>query len=580
MSRLSESDRRRDPARPDDYVDAESARTDRPGADGGGVGSGPALGPVGWLRWFWRQLTSMRTALFLLLLLAVAAIPGSLVPQRTSDPNGVVQYEIDNPELFPVLDALQVFDTYSSVWFSSIYLLLFVSLIGCVVPRTRHHLAALRSKPPRTPARLSRMAGFTTRNVPAGAGNESIPDALERARALLKKSGYRTVVTDTSVSAERGYLRETGNLVFHSALIGILIAVGIGGGFGYSGQKVLVEGQSFVNIVGAYDSYNPGRFVNENELATYRIRLNELRVTYEEENANAIGQPTDFTAAVETDGAGADIVQQEAIKVNEPLGIDGTDVFLLGNGYAPTVVVRDPAGEVVFTDSVPFLPQDANLTSIGVIKVPDGLAEQVGMIGFLYPTLATSDSGDFSSFPGLRDPVLSLNVYAGDLGLDEGVPRSVYELETDGLTQLSGRNTDTPGIRLTPGETQELPNGLGSVSLEEVPRFASFDIHHDPTQGWVLFFSLAVLAGLLTSLFIPRRRMWVKVVPDRAALDGSSPPETVTPETVTFEYAGLARGDDPGLTDAVAQLADRHAASVRPAPGAPGTGRPTPSEKI
>ena len=549
MSRLSESERRTDPARPDDYVDSGTPESPA-GTDSI---ARPRLGPIGWLRWFWRQLTSMRTALFLLLLLAVAAIPGSLVPQRSSDPNGVVQYRIDNPELFPVLEAVQAFDTYTSVWFSSIYLLLFLSLIGCVLPRTRHHLAALRSKPPRTPARLSRMAGFATR-VPDA--ETTAADAIERGRALLKKSGYRTVETADSVSAERGYLRETGNLVFHSALIGILVAVGLGGGFGYSGQRLIVEGQSFVNTLSAYDSFNPGRFVDESQLATYRIRLDDLRVTYEEQNPNAIGQPLDFTAAVATDSSDSSAVRHE-IKVNDPLRISDTDVFLLGNGYAPTITVRNPAGEVVFTDSVPFLPQDPFLTSIGVIKIPDGLAEQVGMIGFFYPTQESSETGDFSSFPDLRDPVLSLNVYAGDLGLDGGVPRSVYELDTDDLTQLSGRNTDVPGIRLAPGETQELPNGLGTVSLDDVPRFASFDIHHDPTQGWVLFFAVCVLAGLLTSLFVPRRRMWVKAVPGD---DGA----------LTLEYAGLARGDDPGLENAVHEFADRHAASLSPAaPGSP-----------
>jgi cytochrome c biogenesis protein len=565
MSRLSdprESDARRgarstarsgeprsaDPRRPDDYVDSS---TPPPSVPDDTI-TQPKLGPIGWLRWFWRQLTSMRTALFLLLLLAVAAIPGSLVPQRTSDPNGVAQYKIDNPDLFPVLDRLQVFDTYSSVWFSSIYLLLFVSLIGCVLPRTRHHLQALRSAPPRTPARLARMAGFTTRSLDASGDDDSaVARAVESARAMLRKGGYRVVTFPDSVSAERGYLRETGNLVFHSALVGILLAVGVGGGFGYSGQRVIVEGQSFVNTLSAYDSFNPGRFVDENRLAQYRVKLDKLDVTYEERNKNAIGQPTDYTASVTTDGGAAGDANATAVKVNEPLRIAGTDIYLLGNGYAPTITVRNPAGDVVFTDSVPFLPQDPNLTSLGVIKVPDGLAQQVGMVGFFYPTQKTSshDEGDFSSFPDLRNPVLSLNVFVGDLGLDAGVPRSVYELDTDGLTQLSGRNTDTPGIRLKPGETQELPDGLGTVSLDGVPRFASFDIHHDPTQGWVLFFALCVLAGLLTGLFIPRRRVWMKAV---RRPDGG----------ITLEYAGLARGDDPTLESAVADFADRHRADL------------------
>ncbi|MEY2946127.1 MAG: hypothetical protein RL243_901, partial [Actinomycetota bacterium] len=74
----------------------------------------PKLGLVGWLRWTWRQLTSMRTALLLLLMLAAAAIPGSLYPQRSADPNGVTTFFQQNPSLAQVLDKFQLFDVYSS----------------------------------------------------------------------------------------------------------------------------------------------------------------------------------------------------------------------------------------------------------------------------------------------------------------------------------------------------------------------------------------------------------------------------------------------------------------------------------
>src|SRR4051812_39376641 len=161
----------------------------------------------------------MRTALFLLLLLALAAVPGSLVPQRTSDPNGVLQFQQSDPETFRVLDSLGLFSTFASPWFSAIYLLLFVSLVGCVIPRTKHHLDALRARPPKTPAHLSRLVGFTSATTSADAGV-----AIDEAAALLKRQGYRverygvsTGSATESVSAERGYLRETGNLVFHTA---------------------------------------------------------------------------------------------------------------------------------------------------------------------------------------------------------------------------------------------------------------------------------------------------------------------------------------------------------------------------
>lgn len=544
-----------DPLRPSDYDDGTSG----PG-DAGPAASvtAPRLGPTEWLRFAWRQLTSMRTALLLLLLLAIAAIPGSLVPQRSSDPNGVVQYFADNPDLAPVLDSFQMFDVYTSVWFSAIYLLLFISLIGCIVPRTKHHFQALRARPPKTPARLERLPAYAERPLTEAETPEA---AIERAAADLKKAGYRVERYDVrgaaSVSAERGYLRETGNLVFHAALVGVLVAVGIGGGFGFQGQRVIVEGQSFVNTLAAYDSFNPGRFFDDTSLTPYRLTLDELEAVYETENRDALGQPIDFTARVTISGEGGAAERQ--VKVNEPLYEYGTDVYLLGNGYAPTITVRNADGDVVFTDSVPFLPQDANLTSIGVVKVPDGLDEQVGMVGFFYPTQTTLSSGAFtSSYPDLVFPVLTLNVFQGDLGIDEGTPRSVYQLDTSGMEQLTGGQTGVDSIELMPGDTAELPNGLGTVEFENatpdaadgdfsrsVPRFASFDVHNDPSQGWVLVFAVLVLGGLLLSLFVPRRRMWVKAT---TRADG----------TPVLEYAGLARGDDPGLERAVEEFADAH----------------------
>lgn len=502
----------------------------------------PRLGFVGWVRFFWRQLTSMRTALLLLLLLALAAIPGSLVPQVTSDPNGVIQFKRDNPGITPVLDWLGVFSTYSSVWFSAIYLLLFISLIGCVIPRTKHHWDALRARPPKTPARLERLPGFVEQ--PSDAPAETVIDEATR---LLKGRGYRVEqypsagsrqAVFTSVSAERGYLRETGNLVFHTALIGVLIAVGIGGGWGYTGQRIVVEGSAFANTLAGYDSFNPGRFFSESQLAAYSVRLDDLEAVYEQENLNAFGQATDFTATVTTTERGGE-PQQQTIKVNEPLHIGGNEIYLLGNGYAPVLTIRDPDGNVVSEQAVPCRATDANLTSVCVFKVPDGLPEQVGMLGFFYPTVAALDSGAFTSiYPDLSSPLLTLEVYTGDLGLDDGLPVNVYSLDTDGLTQIAGRDAAEPGLELSPGQRVDLPDGLGSIELTALPRYAGLEIHRDPAQGWVLLFAALAVAGLLTSLFIPRRRVWVKWQ------DG------------TVELAGLARGEDPGLAPAVAELSE------------------------
>ncbi|MBN9151119.1 MAG: cytochrome c biogenesis protein ResB [Cryobacterium sp.] len=515
----------------------------------------PALGLVGWARWIWRQLTSMKTALWLLVLLAIAAVPGSLVPQRTADPNGVLQYFKNNPDGARVLDSLQAFDVYTSVWFSAIYLLLFISLVGCVIPRTRHHWIALRAAPPLTPRRLSRMPVHEAHEVDVQDSGPVRAELVEEGMRLLRRSRYRVVTypepgdptgASQSVSAERGYLRETGNLLFHVALVGILATIAIGGGYGYIGQRVVVEGQTFVNTRAAYDSFTPGRFFDNSMLDPYSLTLEKFSVQYEVQNPKALGMATDYTARVSVRDQGSSQGHTSSIKVNEPLSVGGTEVYLLGNGYAPEITVKDPTGKVVFSDTIPFLPQDANLTSLGVVKVPDGLKSQVGMIGFFYPTQAVAANGAFySAYPDLVTPLVTFNVYTGDLGLDSGAPKSVYTLDTSSMTQVTGRGTGIDSLQLTPGQTVQLPNGLGSVELTGIKRFASFQVAHDPTQGFVFGFAIVILVGLALALFVPRRRLWVRI-------------NTSKTGRLVLEYAGLARGDDPGLAAAVTDLAQRH----------------------
>ena len=541
-----------DPLRPEDHADGESGDLTQ-----------PVLGPAGWARWVWRQLTSMRTALVLLLMLAIGAVPGSLFPQRTADPNGVLQWERNNPDAFGFVDALGLFDVYQSPWFSAIYLLLFTSLIGCVIPRARHHAKALRSAPPRTPARLARLSDYEAHDVPIPAEADpadAAEQAVEEGARQLRGGGYRVKQYDgpgwASVSAERGYLRETGNLVFHIALIGVLVAVGVGGGFAYTGQRVVVEGTTFVNALSDYSSFDPGRFIDGANLAPYSLTLDRFGVTYQLPGTPGAGQAGDFAAEVTIRG-GDGSERTETVRVNYPVEISGDRIYLLGNGYAPTLTIRNGDGDVVYSESQPFLPQDANMTSLGVIKIPDGLPEQVGLVGFLYPTQGVLPSGAFTSvYADLINPVLTLNVFSGDLGIDDGTPRSVYTLDVGGLTQHTGGDSDADSLQLTPGQTVDLPNEWGTITWENAPggepakRFASLQIQNDPSGPWVLAFASLATVGLAVGLFVPRRRIWIKA---RTSTDGLQ---------LHLEYAGLARGEDPTLRRAVEQIATLHISAL------------------
>lgn len=504
----------------------------------------PPLSTGGFLRWCWRQLTSMRIALILLFLLALAAIPGSILPQRGNDPILVSQWIDDAPTWGPLMDRLGMFDVYAAPWFAAIYLLLFVSVIGCVLPRTGQHVRALRTAPPRAPARLDRLPEHRTWTSDA-----TSPEAvLDAAEAALRKRRWRISRGPDWVAAERGYARETGNLLFHAALIALLIGVAYGGLFGWRGNVIVREGGGFSNTLTQYDAWGGGRMADAAAIPPFSFTLEDFRVEFERGQAQ-LGAPRLFEADVTvTPEPGAPDVT-EMIRVNEPIAIDGAKIFLVGHGYAPRVVIRDLTGSVVFDDAVIFLPQDGAMTSTGVIKVPD-VDPQIGIQGLFLPTAAVDDvRGPHSIFPDADAPALFASLWTGDLGLDSGVPQSIYSLDTEGMDQV--------GLRaLIPGDTWQVP-GVGTVEFVDWQRWASFQIAHDPGKEAALISAIVAMIGLTMSLFIKRRRVWVRVA--------TPPTDGPVSGATVISVAALARSEDADLVsdvnDLVAELNGPAAAS-------------------
>lgn len=493
------------------------------------------LGPAGWARWFWRQLTSMRTALILLFLLALGSIPGSTFPQRGVNAIEVTQYIRDHPTWGPLLDRLDMFDVFGSPWFSAIYVLLFVSLIGCVLPRAFTHARILRQPPPKAPRHLSRLPQSRATTAP-----EAEPaDVLALAASTLRRRRWRvrTEAFDGStgwIAAEKGYSRETGNLLFHVSLMVILAAVALGSLTGFSGRVIVKEGTGFADAIPSYDSYTPGRLTSDADLPPFSFKLDRFTAAYQN-GGSQNGAPRDFSATVTSRATPDAAPVTTTMTVNDPLVLDGVKVFLVGHGYAPKFTIRDKTGAIVFQDSVVFLPQDGNFTSTGVIKVPDA-DPSLGFSALFLPTAAVDDvRGPHSTFPAADYPAAFMSAWTGDLGLDSGVPQSVYSLDTSRMTQLGLES-------LLPGDTWTLPDGKGSIELVGYERWASFQIAHDPGKELALAGAVLAILGLMGSLFIRRRRVWVKVW-------------AAEPTGTLVHVAGLSKTEAPGLAPEVADLA-------------------------
>ena len=475
----------------------------------------PELDSVGVLRYAWRQLTSMRTALILLLMLGVASIPGSLFPQRTQNPIQVGQFFKDSPELARWLDRVYLFDVYGSPWFSAIYILLFISLIGCVLPRTIEHFHSARALPPSTPKNLSRMEHHSTWIAD---GSE-----LEAARAWFKSKRFRVLERDGSISAEKGFARETGNLFFHLALILVLLGISFSSLFGMRGEAIINIGERFVNTPTSYDTLTYGRLYKDGNLPAFMLTTDKFDAQYNLETS----APEDYTLDISLLREGGSVVEKKVIKVNRPLTIGSTRIYLQANGYSPVVTVRDSKGNVAFQGPVPFLPQDSNLRSIGAIKVPDA-EPQIGFVGSFVPTYVRDPDGGgaLSAFPKALDPRLLLAAWAGDLGLDSGIPQSVYRIDTSDMLQVGLKS-------LKPGEVFEYPGG--SIKFEGYIQWVNLNFVADPGKNFALLGGIVAILGLLASLFTRRRRIWIRV-------------------GTQVEVAGLAKNDAPGLDVEIAQF--------------------------
>src|SRR5256886_12475888 len=384
----------------------------------------PPIGPgallVAQARKAWRWLTSMRTALILLFLLALAAIPGSLLPQRNLNEDKVRQYYLAHRALAPWLDRIGAFDVFASVWFSAIYLLLFTSLVGCLVPRLRGQVLALVRVPPEAPSRLDRLPAHTENLALDGD-----PAAVAaRLRAALRGRRFRTVTRPQAdggftVSAEKGYLKETGNLLFHFALLALLLGVALGAWYGYRADRVVVRGedQSFCNTLQQYDDYGLGARGAPGDLEPFGLTLDDFQA-----RNLATGDPADFRAAV-TYTVGDGPPEPAVVKVNDPLRPARPRVYRLGHGYAPVLRYTDRYGATQ-TTVAPVMNLDGNGTGQGVLFFPDANVDpakardpfdkrQVAFEGVYVPT--AGGASPLSAFPAERNPAPDLTPHHGDL---------------------------------------------------------------------------------------------------------------------------------------------------------------------
>ena len=541
----------------------------------------------------WRQLTSMRVALILLFLLALASLPGALLPQWSLNSAKTAQYLLDYPTLGPILDRLGFFEVFASPWYAAIYLALFLSLIGCVLPRSLSFIGQLRMPPVATPRNLSRLPHHHRLEVdgtpqqvaervrtglrgwrveqrselPAGACREIAADAGGGAAAdgagsdgaaATGAAGYRAQpATPLTISAEKGYLREVGNLVFHLSLLGLLIAIAVGKLVGYEGSVIVNTGSQFCSTSPAsYDNFRPGLLVDGTQMVPFCVDVQNFRAAYTDQ-----GEATEFAAAVRYQSgadAGTDTWNDASLRVNDPLRMDGERLYLLGHGFSPHFQITYPDGSVRdYAEQFAPEPNDPNFTSQGAVKVtdPPGVTgddirgHQLAIVGIFAPTAFVHGGIMTSSFPAADNPGVAIDVYRGDLGMEGGRSQSIFSIDTSQVDK--GALVKQARSNLMLGESVTLDDGT-KITFTGYNEWVSLQTSFDPAQVWALVSAVLMLGGLMVSLIVKRRRVWFRLRP-AVQDEGVTGPSRMQDRTVV-EIGGLARTDQAGYGEEFSAL--------------------------
>ncbi len=469
----------------------------------------------------WRWLTRMRTALYLLGLLALQTAFATVVPQEPNVPTTVRAWRTgeEGPGVVAsnLIDAIGGYDVYGSGLFLALLLLLYLSLTACLIPRIRAWVRLVRhSKPPlvRHVGKQDETATLTTDRAP--------DEVHATAQQLLGRRHWRlrahepdpaessggavpTTPTPAQLAAEKGlWSREGGSLVFHLSFYVVLVAAVLGQLLSFEGQRGVVEGEAgFHDTAISYWSYSPGRWFAETDHDGWRLDLEQFEVDWVRDPlAPGAGQPTVFRSEVTITPRDGEPFA-ETIDSNRPVMIDGRRVTQLDWGYAPRVVV-EVDGEVVHDGFLQSRVSPGGFFT-SAVKAPAAQPD-VGHRVWFYPFAPDDEDGRAipTGAPWDDAPLLVLEQFRGDLQLG-ATQQTINELDISGL-----ESDGSLALRL--GQSVEY-EGV-TITFPELRRWVGFQVASRPQLPALLAGGVLLVLGLIPALYAYRRRLWVVATPE------------------------------------------------------------------
>lgn len=411
----------------------------------------------------------MRTAIFFLAGLAGVALIGSFVPQaHTSAQTKVDQFLGSYPHLNSLLSAigLPLTEVFVSPVFYALVASLFIALAACV---------------------------------------------FRRGRALVVRTlkPYRKTPQ---------YWGEWGSWLFHTSFFLLVVAAIFGKATGFQGLATVVQGQTMTESRAAYDDLQEGVAFSGRH-SNVQFALNKFNVTYADN-----GEPSDFVSNITVYDHGHAIKTQD-VRVNEALNYDNVTLYQQDYGWAPHVVIKNPAGRTVFDEPVQLFGENRSFQT-GDLKVPDfgytlpgsSGAAQLGAKLVLYPDAQESpfvlpdgsvDPSQSTYAPGgfnPNNPILLAQVFLGDLGINQGVSQNVFTLDT---TKMQPFPPDGAPVAMHLGDVLSVPLPAAdgtttnfTIGFTALPQYSLFMIKKDDGVGLIYAAFVMMVTGIVTKLYL------------------------------------------------------------------------------
>jgi cytochrome c biogenesis protein len=410
----------------------------------------------------WRFFISMRTGLWLILVLGLLSFAGTMLAQApagmSADPAAYASWLASIHPKYggwtPVLDKLGMFSVFTSIWFKGIAVLLATSILACSVNRAPR-LWKLAFHP------RTRMGETFFTHAPLRA-SILVPAeqaaATESVREVLRSHHFRTVNDPeddgTNLYADRFRWGPFGTVLAHLSFVLILV------GF-YLTSTVGFKDTNFVAPIGDRVAVGHGTGL--------AVEAKSFEDAYYEN-----GSPKDFVSvlALYKDGV---LVKTQSVRVNHPLQSDGVSFYQSFFGMAARMKVTDAAGKTLYDQGVQlgFTSEDG-ARSIGQFKLPaNNVTVEVAL-----PASGKTD-------PQIKAGQASVNVFK------DGAKNAVGSEIVD-----QGKSATVDGLTYT---------------FERTTRYTGLTVGQDRGANLVWVGSTLLVLGLFMVFFFPHRRIWVRI---------------------------------------------------------------------